>query len=805
MRASVGWAASAFAMSLLLGLSVLSGVAPPALHHGTPVTGGAYSPSRVLPAPETAMLMREYSLPMPVTGGFPRGLYDITHDSKGYIWATHFDGDKIYRLTPASELNQSWTVAWEWTLPSVAARRNPTHIIVDEKHTCVWFTCTGSFQLIRLNWSNNQIREWDLSQYGMMPFDLVMEHPSGFIWFTVYNSTKFCRLNVTSNWITVFTFQVTGAPGMLAQLGTNGTHLYMTDSALDNLYEASMSGLPSGGVRVYPLPSGGGSWGVAPDGDNNVWVTQPCNELVLEQLAGSTPKEILPVDEINIHCPPGERYIPRQTLEIPITITPVTATEFTTPPNITSDPLAMWPVPTAPSRPLGIAVDRDGYAWFTEPDGDQIGVVGPAENKTWEYPIPTVNCLPSYITITPSEHVWFAEYATGKFGELFSESFKDVRVCPSLPPDYPPPPPGSIRWTVEPGAEIWVDAPSNGYDPSHHDHPEQGATNHLYAKVKNLGSVTATNILVKFYYHNMSLGFAQFIPLPPTAPSSLHWIYIGTAVIASLAPMAETDVYVNWTIGANISIHQCIGVQVTCPGDINLYDNIAYRNFIVVTASAGTELASIPLYITNTLNVLGRVKVGLSGVPQGWEVWVEPNDFYLEAGETRKLSLHIDIPATAQPGSSTMIEITGTINSEVTGRVWVQVDVLATSTITCEVRPTILYTGDVAYITGQITPARSGVMVTVHITLPSGEYYDIFPFTDENGTYSIATLPNYEPGTYTVTASWSGDGYLLGATSSAVTFTVILKPIITLSLDLLAGFGAGFGVMLVIALILRKR
>jgi hypothetical protein len=300
--------------------------------------------------------------------------------------------------------------------------------------------------------------------------------------------------------------------------------------------------------------------------------------------------------------------------------------------------------------------------------------------------------MPPYAT-----HVWFTEFTGGKIGELFSGTYLDVRVAPSLPSQYPPPNPGSIRWTAEPGAEIWIDAPSNGYSSAHHDVPERGVLNHLYARVTNLGFSTATDVKVKFYYHNMSVAFAQFIPLPPSTPLAAVWIPIGSTTIASLAPGLSTDVYVDWTISSTVPDHFCIGVQADASGDVNLYDNVAYRNFEIYSVLAGVPTTLyLPVWATNFLNATGILSLSLSGVPDGWTALVKPNGFSLGQGKSTLLNLTIQVPSSAKAGMRAVIEVTGMINGTTTGMLWIEVDVVGQFTAPA---PPISMT-DVAFLAG---------------------------------------------------------------------------------------------------------
>jgi streptogramin lyase len=734
--------------------------------------------------------------------------FGIAYDElpQKYIWSTDPSLDRIYRLTPATAPNASSTTAWEWPLPG--EKRGPSQIITDTAHACVWFTDYYSKQISRLNWTTNALDDWPVGIWGMQPWDLVMDN-KGYIWFTAFNGSVFARLDPATNQLGVFAPPIGTAPPTIHEIATNGTNIYLTDYSLDNLYEFRAATFPGSGLHVFPQKAGGLSACLTCDPANNVWVTEPGLKLVAEQLAGSNPKTPLSVTEGGGTLSPVHTILNRQTLDIRIRKAGVKGATFSAEPEVIADPLYLFPVEAF--APWSIATGSEAFAWFTQPFGNQIGAVDPAAKKTWEYTLPTANALPLYITVVPSpaieaDHVWFTEPSVGQIGELLESAFVDVRVCPSLAPQYPPPSPGSIRWTWEPGAEIWIDAPSNGYNSLDHDTPEHGVVNHVYARVTNLGSTPATGVLAKFYYHNMSLGFSEWIPLPPTAPSPAHWTFIGSTTILLLDAGMTTDVYVDWTIGASVPLHQCIGVQVTYTGDVDLYDNVAYRNFIIArtSGSAGTPL-SIPIWITNTLDRPGNVTVGLSGVPAGWQAYVRPSNFSLGAGQSRELTFYVQLPQGVQNGTQAVIELTGAINREVTGHVWVQILVLGTSRITCTATPSSVFPDDAVTISGAITPARAGVVVTVSFDLPGGGSYELYSWTDSSGKYSITTGLNSAVGTYQVTASWAGDGTVWGA-SASTTYDVMppfLDPSVLYATGI--GFAAGFGAMLLIALLIRRK
>lgn len=775
-------------------------------HKILPEFSSVTQPEPVVPSPpEPVMLFRQYQLPMsPLAALALRSPYCIAHDAQGLIWATDMQKDCIYRLQPATALNQTSTTVWEWQLPNTAGKRGPSHIIVHDANTTVWFCCPLSGQISSLNWTSNQLTDWNVFQWNLVPWDLVLDF-QGDIWATSYNQSRLICIP-TPNMVVIQTMVAVGGPTPgLAEIATNGTFLFMSDLVLDQLYFVPPA-RPIGAVLFNTLePGTKPSVGVAEDG-SNVWVTQPTANLISEQKAGSWIKYAYDATYDDFLAVKVYSTVTPHALAIPVNIQPIRAVEYSTAPDVIGDPIWLWPVPSSPSGPWAVDVDYGGYAWFTEVLGRQIGAVSPGENKTWEYNLPIYPAYPLDIIVVPQlviqpDHIWFTIPTASRFGELFKDYAKDVRVCPLQPPVYPPPDPGSIRWTWEPGAEIWIDAPSNGYDPTHHDAPERNCTNHLYARVKNVGTDTATSIQVKFYFHNMSLGFGEWISPHGTAPSSSHWTFIGTYNIPSLVSGAQMDVFVDWSIGPTTPSHQCVGVQVICADDINHYDNVAYRNFIMATGITGVaDDFEATLWITNSFDRPGQVRIGIGEYPAGWSVSVKPDDFQLGAGESRSLTLRISWPANTQRGTRALIELTGTIDDELVGRAWVQVNLLQESQITCQVQPPTIYTGGVVYFGGVITPTSSGVPVYIHITQPDNVSYSIGGLTDSSGAYSMSTGLNSKLGTYKVYAYWNGDGYVIGSRSTECYYTVTVKPIITMGPDLLVGLAAGAGIMLVVVL-----
>jgi virginiamycin B lyase len=75
-------------------------------------------------------------------------------------------------------------------------------------------------------------------------------------------------------------------------------------------------------------------------------------------------------------------------------------------------------IPEVPTC-YGIALDKDGNAWFTEltPNG-KVGMVDAKTLKVTKYTLPTVNGRPRRIQVDDNGIVWFGEFDAGKIGRL---------------------------------------------------------------------------------------------------------------------------------------------------------------------------------------------------------------------------------------------------------------------------------------------------------------------------------------------------------------------------------------------------
>jgi hypothetical protein len=149
---------------------------------------------------------------------------------------------------------------------------------------------------------------------------------------------------------------------------------------------------------------------------------------------------------------------------------------------------------------------------------------------------------------------------------------------------------GMYSWLSPPGntyetTDIWIDSPVNGYDTFRYgtwsdlhggtvptgngDDPAVGQVNRIYARVRNLGTLPATNVVVHFDITNPpGLGIAGsngFIELGSVSSAQFPGL-------ASIAAGGSTDVYLEWTpnfaitpaqmAAGQFAFHTCVRVRI---------------------------------------------------------------------------------------------------------------------------------------------------------------------------------------------------------------------------------------------------
>ncbi len=177
----------------------------------------------------------------------------------------------------------------------------------------------------------------------------------------------------------------------------------------------------------------------------------------------------------------------------------------------------------------------DGAAWtvpvkITTAQTDETAASANAGNQYGDY-----NGLSGYARVLfPSwtdrrnnakEEIWTVKLEEPRV-DVWS---KDKPWDTGLEPD--PATAANNMWESE---DIWVCPDAN---PCTHTDPEFGQTNYIHVMIRNLSStLTAENIPVYVYVANASAGLSW----------QVDWTLVGTATVASLGPLASTDVSIPW-------------------------------------------------------------------------------------------------------------------------------------------------------------------------------------------------------------------------------------------------------------------
>jgi hypothetical protein len=253
-----------------------------------------------------------------------------------------------------------------------------------------------------------------------------------------------------------------------------------------------------------------------------------------------------------------------------------------------------------------------------------------------------------------------------------------------------------VRWSFEkqgnynsapPDVDVYIDDGRGGeypYQPVHwhntsmwnrnaadglagHQNAIDGATNYMYCKVKNRGTLGATNVTVRAYHSMPGAGLtwpADFVEMSPS----------GGLNIASIGANSTQEVTVGpfeWTPNINAYGHDCVLMIASTAGDPSNVDNftgtetiaewrlvpndnnVGQRNVSVVPGGGGMEnliraLDGAFFMAGNTFNRRAKMELRVN-LPQvlasrGWRLELADLDgttFQLKAGEKRRVRLKL--------------------------------------------------------------------------------------------------------------------------------------------------------------------
>lgn len=207
--------------------------------------------------------------------------------------------------------------------------------------------------------------------------------------------------------------------------------------------------------------------------------------------------------------------------------------------------------------------------------------------------------------------------------------------------------------------DIWIDSPKNGFNlgggPPPHDqreNPVEGMINRIYARVHNAGPANAFDFDVRFRisepYHTVG-GEADFDT------------FVGIKHIANLPP-GQTDVFVEWTPSSADEPHACVKVDlINLVGtDTNEHDNWAQENLEIVTSITASPFHPVThsFNLTNPYEQPALFYFRAEGVPNDWDLTLNPRKILLNPGERMTGQLTITPPEDAKVCTSEWVQVT---------------------------------------------------------------------------------------------------------------------------------------------------
>jgi streptogramin lyase len=111
--------------------------------------------------------------------------------------------------------------------------------------------------------------------------------------------------------------------------------------------------------------------------------------------------------------------------------------------------ISEFPVPTPSATTWSITSGSDGNLWFTERDGNKVGMINPTTHAISEFTVPTASSSPIGITSGPDGNLWLTENASGKLGEINPTTHAITEfLIPST---------GAAPWAISSGADgnLW--------------------------------------------------------------------------------------------------------------------------------------------------------------------------------------------------------------------------------------------------------------------------------------------------------------------------------------------------------------
>lgn len=329
-----------------------------------------------VPGPAANPIITEFPLPTPAAGPLPDPA-GITAGPDGNLWFTENDGNKIGRITTSGSLT-------EFSIPTTDSLPGGITLGADGS---LWFTETcgtpcgaeGGRQIGRIT-PSGVITEFPLPQVPGGPAHaplFITAGPDGNLWFTETDANLIGRITPDG---VISEFSVPTSASFLVGITTGPDgNLWFAEAAANQIGRMTPDGVVT---AEFAVPTAlGRPLFITAGPDGNLWFTEEDGN----QIGRITPGGVV--------------------------------TEF--------------PIATFDSHPAAITAGPDGNLWFTEVcspslsvnqqcatvGGNQIGRITP-NGAIIEFPVPTANSLPAFITAGPDGNLWFTENAGNKIGRI---------------------------------------------------------------------------------------------------------------------------------------------------------------------------------------------------------------------------------------------------------------------------------------------------------------------------------------------------------------------------------------------------
>jgi M6 family metalloprotease-like protein len=225
-------------------------------------------------------------------------------------------------------------------------------------------------------------------------------------------------------------------------------------------------------------------------------------------------------------------------------------------------------------------------------------------------------------------------------GDVFTDAARNLTVTVvsqsgdnyNVRVQYAPPAttfdPAITPWGAPPWetTDIWIDSPRNMFNTyaytdgsgnpiGNGDDAWVNQNNRVYARIRNAGTGTATNVRVQMYVNSP----------PGMGDAGPNWDFLGMFIIPSIPSGGSATGFVNWT--PTVGAHTCIkAVILDTPGELLTSNNLAQENISSFDTSPGSPFAPVHLEATvfNPFDIDLPIRIHVNDVPYGWAVVTDP-------------------------------------------------------------------------------------------------------------------------------------------------------------------------------------